>query len=435
MAQTKQTEHKDEELSTDTPGSWGSDAIADDNDDLRDNDTIDLSDRYIINDGEIDTKRFSAGPSVELSLQWWNRRVDFQVRREPSEHRVLVVDVVSTVWTVHIITASVVAFLLLLGFGLFGPLSMGAALLCMVFFILAGILFFAYERFVHGASTTMGDIRIMDTPIWEAIKAKAGSDLDASYDVRMLKFNDACKQAKKDHAARCAEIKKEAKARGEKKPDVPELVMPKKEDFVPAKIDNLPTVDGIYLEVMDMLAIDAQREYEDKLFILYESQPEELERIGRGVRTCDCQGCRVSEKLDITPQSFGTDVNANRTVFQVGVGNGFLDKLHAKRDAKRKEKIERDIKRYEDKKAAELKRHRDLERRRIAKKTVDEAQRKSKSAKPKAGAHRKPKARRSRLGILSGDNAKVRDEKAKNYDELFADTASDDKVETKGVDD
>ena len=434
MAQTKQTEYKDDKLSIDTPGSWGSDAIADDNDDLGDNDTIDLSDRYIINDGEIDTKRFSAGPSVELSLQWWNRRVDFQVRREPSEHRVLVVDVVSTVWTVHIITASVVALLLLLGFGLFGPLSMGAALLCMVFFILAGILFFAYERFVHGASTTMGDIRIMDTPIWEAIKAKAASDLDASYDVRMAKFNEACAQAKKDHAAQCAEIKKEAKARGEKKPDLPELVMPKKEDFVPAKIDNLPTVDGIYLEVMDMLAIDAQREYEDKLFKLYESQPEELERIGRGVRTCDCQGCRVSEKLDITPQSFGTDVNANRTVFQVGVGNGFLDKLHAARDAKRKAKIERDIKRYEDKKAAELKRHRDLERRRIAKKTVDAAQRKSKSAKPKAGAHRAKKVKRSRLGVLSGDNAGVREKKAQNYEELFADTASHDKVEIKGVD-
>ena len=275
MAKTEHIDHKDEELSTDTPGSWGSDAVVDDNDDLHDNDTIDLSDRYIINDGEIDTKRFSAGPSVELSLQWWNRRVDFQVRREPSEHRVLVVDVVSTVWTVHIITANVVALLLLLGFGLFGPLSMGAALLCMVFFILAGVLFFAYERFVHGASTTMGDIRIMDTPIWEAIKAKADSDLDASYDVRMAKFNEACAQAKKDHAARCSEIKKEAKAKGEKKPDLPKLVMPKKEDFVPAKIDNLPTVDGIYLEVMDMLAIDAQREYEDKLFDLYESQPEE----------------------------------------------------------------------------------------------------------------------------------------------------------------
>lgn len=353
---------------------WGKPAGHDDNHDLSDNQTVDFDKIYIINDGDIDTRRFSYTPATELSLLWWNKRVDFEVRREPSEHRVLVLDVTTTVWTMHVIIASVVGFfgVGILSLALFGKLAYVASFLAVYVLMVVGLL--GYERFLRGNNKQIGSIRIMDAIIWEGIKTIAAHEMNSTVDAAKLRARHERKKIKKQYKERVAEIQRQDKnAALPQKPYLPQYT-----DFLTTTPSAASTTESILEHVYRMCDINELQQSEQRLRESFVDDPASLEILGRGVVRCECQGCQVARELDIVAERFGNKDMKPQSVIQYNVANAVINKINTKREMMRKKSIEKSIAQRDAKRKADIERHEALERKQIARMSLKEFKRQQK---------------------------------------------------------
>lgn len=371
---------------------WGKPARDDDNHDLSDNQTVDFDNTYIINDGDIDTRRFSYTPRTELSLLWWNKRVDFEVRREPSEHRVLVLDVTTTVWTMHIIIASVVGVMGVgvLSFMLFGKLAYMLSCVAVYALIVTGLI--GYERFLRGNNKQIGSIHIMDAIIWEGIKAIAEKQMDSTVDAAKLKARRERKKIRQEHKARVAVAKRIAKDTGEAVvvPDMP--YVPKYTDFLTTTASAAPTTDSILEQVYHLCDIEVQQQSERRLRESFVNDTASLEALGRGVVHCECQGCQVAREKDMVADGFGNKEMTPQIVIQYNVANSVINKINSKRDAIRRKSLEKSIAQRDAQRKADIERHDALERKQIARTSLKEFKREQKQQRKQ----QKQQGRRSR---------------------------------------
>lgn len=299
-------------------------------------------------DGDINVQRFSLGPTVELSLHWWNRRIDYQVRHEPSNHEVLVTARTAAVWNVHIAIAVLLGCIVALWLVATRAVGVMAFLVIVVVFslIIAGVL--AYERKLAPEYNDTGDIVRLDAPVWEGIKQIIADDIAASPASRKMAYRKAQAEA--------------ALHRGAKKV--------RREDYINASMSDGASSSELNAKIHGFLRPDQLAEFDARLRTSYENDPALLESIGRGVRGCACQACAVMEAMDYTPEKFGAEARQLQPVIQVNTGNGIIDAIRKRRNALREQKIAREIARYESKRAADLERARKREREAKAKANV-----------------------------------------------------------------
>lgn len=269
-------------------------------------------------DGDVNVHRFSIGPVVELSYRWWNRRVDYQVRREPSNHEVLVTSRTMPVWDIHIALACAISVVLLL-YGIFSAhVGFGAVIVLVVVFalVVAGVL--SYERYVSGDTSQVGSIVRMDAVVWETIKQT----------IEDLRTSD--------------------------------------EKVSASVLDD---------KVNEMLRPGPQELYASRLYEGYHQDHGLLEVLGKGVRSCQCQGCRVMYDDGYAPERFGAQTATSNVVLSLSSDMKWRDKLFAKREAAREEKIRKDIETQAKKREVDVNKKRAAERRHKAKQAVRKARR------------------------------------------------------------
>lgn len=284
----------------------------------RDDASVQTSGARTVVDGDVNVSRFSIGPVVELSYRWWNRRVDYQVRREPSNHEVLVTSRMVPVWDIHIALACVIGAVVLLYGIVSANVGFGAVIVLIVVFglVVAGVL--SYERYVSGDTSKVGSIVRMDAVVWETIKQTI-DDLRTS------------------------------------------------EEKVSAGV-----LDS---KVNEMLRPGPQELYAKRLYEGYHQDHDLLEVLGKGVRSCECQGCRVMRDDGYIPERFGAQTATNNVVLSLSSEMKWRDKLFAKREAAREKKIRKDIEIHAKKREADMNKKRADERKRKAKQAVRKARR------------------------------------------------------------
>lgn len=250
----------------------------------------------VLADGGINTDRFSSKVRTEFELEWWNRKVSWKVRREPTEHRVVVAEIESTRWSVHLQIAAVMCGVILLGAVVFGGLPLIYGLMLAGVLAVAVYLLLRFEQLVSGTGDTLRRITVLDTPVWAGIKARldeAKKDLPAEQKKR---FGDEVERRQAAHK----EAKARAKALGE---PAPEYVKVDKDDYVdPSRQKD---TDDLF-ELMETLMSDESRaSAEQRLEDYYRLHPEYPVSLGRGVVDCGCVACRVNAADGVVPEISG----------------------------------------------------------------------------------------------------------------------------------
>ena len=291
-------------------------------------------------DGDINVQRFSLGPTVELSLHWWNRRIDYQVRREPSNHEVLVTARTAAVWNVHIAIAALLGCIVALWLVATRAVGFMAFIVIVVVFslIIVGVL--AYERKLAPEYNDVGDIVRLDAPVWEGIKQIIADEIAASPASRKMAYRKAQAQAK---------LRKG-------------VSQVRREDYINASMSDGASSDELHAKIHGYLRPDQLAEFDARLRASYVDNPALLESIGRGVRGCECQACAVMAEIGYIPEKFGAEARRLQPVIQVNTGHGVVDMMRKRRSEMHEQKITRDIARYESKRAADLERTRKRER-------------------------------------------------------------------------
>lgn len=311
----------------------------------------------LLRDGEINTRRFSQGPKSELILPWWNRQVRFDVRREPTNHRVVVAEVTESVWTAHMWVVGIISAVVVLSMVIFGSLGLGYGVVLLAVFALVGYGLIIFERLVLGSTTVVGDIVVMDTTLWEGVRTLATKALDTVPAAQQAKYRNAVKQAKKDHAARV----KQAKKNGELPP---EYQGPNEQDYVATGGEPV-TMDAILATVRGHLKSDSQENYHRKLWQRYEAQPTLATQVGTGVRDCGCIACEFCSTHDLEPSISG--VEAARRHRALGGGATDNDARHQRKVAAAKAAVAKRDERKRQQQAVEE----DAERKRKAREHVE----------------------------------------------------------------
>lgn len=250
----------------------------------------------VLADGGINTDRFSSKVRTEFELEWWNRKVSWKVRREPTEHRVVVAEIESTRWSVHLQIAAVMCGVILLGAVVFGGLPLIYGLMLAGVLAVAVYLLLRFEQSVSGTGDTLRRITVLDTPVWAGIKARldeAKKDLPAEQKKRFGEEVERRQAAYKEAKAR-------AKALGE---PAPEYVKVDKDDYVdPSRQKD---TDDLF-ELMETLMSDESRaSAEQRLEDYYRLHPDYPVSLGRGVVDCGCVACRVNAADGVVPEISG----------------------------------------------------------------------------------------------------------------------------------
>lgn len=256
---------------------------------------------------EINTERFSRGPRTELAVQWWNRRVAWQVLREPTGHRVVVRRVEQDVWTAYALTGAGIISAVLLGLMLFGSLPVVYGILLLLLCVVLGYGYLLYEQKLGGAGEKVGEIYQMDSILWSGLVAESKNRyLGNTKKGQQERLDLAVAKLRKDYEAD-AERKR---ARGENPGKFPEMTEETKAQFLDP--DKRLTTDQAYEATLALLSTSQMRTRSRRLYEMYLHQPDLAESMGRGVRDCECAACAVNAHLGVVPAISGAEAAARR---------------------------------------------------------------------------------------------------------------------------
>lgn len=262
--------------------------------------------------GEINTARFSEGPSVSAEVTWWNRRVSWAVRREPTDHQVVVAETVEPRWGVHIATAVAAALLFTIGAVLFGGLSVVWSMVLLIVSLTIVASAVLWEQRMSPARR-IERIMVCDSVIWDAVCERIAEVESRTLSAQKKRFADAEQVAKTAHKAAV----KEAKAAGVAAPD---YEGPDKDDYIDTETALGP--DDVYRDISALLADEAQDKYHGDLGAALLANPTEALEAGRGVSGCTCAACGVNAELGQLPAVSGVVVGARRKQARAALADG-----------------------------------------------------------------------------------------------------------------
>ena len=271
----------------------------------------------ILEDGSINTERFSEGPDTELEVAWWNKRMLWQVRREPTGHRVVVARVVENVWRVHIMIAAAIIALAVLGMVILGGLPILYAVVLGLVLALVGYGALAWEQRTGGEAVGIEEIMEMDSVMWLGARNEARTKyLACTKEGQKRQYNEAVGIARQIYADKYGadETGKVGKtyAAGGKVLPVPKFVVPQQitDEFLDEASRLWP--DAVVEKIKRLLLPAQQVGYRKKLVARYRSEPALAEAKGRGVLRCECAACEVMNELGIKPRLSGAEATRKR---------------------------------------------------------------------------------------------------------------------------
>lgn len=271
----------------------------------------------VLEDGSINTERFSEGPETELEVTWWNKRMLWQVRREPTGHRVVVARVVENIWRVHMMIAGAIIAVAVLGMVTIGDLPLHYGLLMGVVVALVGYGALAWERRAGDESSGIEEIIEMDSVMWVGLRNKVRTEyLAYTEEGQKRRYDEAVKHArtlyeKKYRDEATGKVGKTYAAGGKVLP-VPKFAVPKKitDDFLDKATRLGP--DTVVEKIRAQLVPARLESHRKTLLSRYRSDPRLVEAMGRGVLRCECAACQVQSELGIVPELSGAEAARRR---------------------------------------------------------------------------------------------------------------------------
>ncbi|PZU04635.1 MAG: hypothetical protein DI630_00535 [Gordonia sp. (in: high G+C Gram-positive bacteria)] len=271
----------------------------------------------VLEDGSINTERFSEGPETELEVQWWDKRMLWQVRREPTGHRVVVARVVEHVWRIHIMIAGAIIALAVVGVVVVGGLPVMYALVLAVVLALIGYGTLAWERRAGDETAGIEEIIEMDSVMWVGVRNKVRSEY--------LAYTEEGQKRRYDEAIEIARTRYDKKfgdpatgkvgktyAAGGKVLPVPKFVVPPEitQEFLNKATRLGP--DTVVEKIKTQLSPGRLEGHRKTLLARYRRDPKLVEAMGRGVLRCECAACKVQTELGIIPDLSGAEASRRR---------------------------------------------------------------------------------------------------------------------------
>lgn len=271
----------------------------------------------VLEDGSINTERFSEGPDTELEVTWWNKRLLWQVRREPTGHRVVVARVVENVWRVHIMIAGVIIGIAVLGMVFLGGLPPLYGIVLGLVLALVGYGALAWERRTGDEAAGIEEIIEMDSVMWLGVRNKVRSDyLAYTKEGQKRRYDEAVAYAHTLYVRKYGDettgtVGKTYASAGKVLP-VPKFKVPQKitDEFLDETSRLTP--DEVAEKTKALLLPARQEGYRKKLVATYRKEPHRVEAMGRGVRGCGCAACQVQAELGIVPELSGAEAARKR---------------------------------------------------------------------------------------------------------------------------
>ncbi len=271
----------------------------------------------ILEDGSINTERFSEGPDTELEVSWWNKRMLWQVRREPTGHRVVVARVVENIWRVHIMVAGAITVLAVFGMVIIGGLPLLYAAVLGVVMALIGYGALAWERRAGDENAGIEEIIEMDSVMWVGVRNKVRSEYIAfTEEGQKRSYKEAVAHARTLYERKYADpatgkVGKTYAADGKVLP-VKKFVVPKQitDEFLDKRTRLGP--DTVVDKIKGHLVPARLEGHRRTLLTRYRREPKLVEAMGRGVLRCECAACVVQAELGIVPERSGAEASRRR---------------------------------------------------------------------------------------------------------------------------
>lgn len=267
-------------------------------------------------DGSINTERFSEGPETELEVTWWNKRLLWKVRREPTGHRVVVARVTENVWRVHLMIAGVIIAGTVLGLVLLGGLPLIYGIVLGFALALVGYGALAWEQRASDEMAGIEEILEMDSVMWVRVRKEARTKyLAYTKEGQEQRYKEAIARARELYVEKYGDetgtVGKTYAANGKVLP-VPKFKVPQQitDEFLDEASRLTP--DEVAESIKSLLAPARQEVYRRKLLKAYRDKPDRAEAMGRGVRDCGCAACEVQRELKITPELSGAEAARRR---------------------------------------------------------------------------------------------------------------------------
>lgn len=271
----------------------------------------------ILEDGSINTERFSEGPDTELEVTWWNKRLLWKVRREPTGHRVVVARVMENIWRTHLMIAGVIIVLAVLGMVVLGGLPLLYGILLGFVLALVGYGALAWEQRTGDETAGIEQIMEMDSVMWVGVRNKARSEyLAYTKEGQQRRYDEAVAHARslyqrKYGAEGTGKVGKTYAAGGKVLP-VPKFKVPQKitDEFLDEASRLGP--EEVAEKIKTLLLPARQEGYRKKLLATYRKEPARVEAMGRGVLRCECAACQVQAELGVIPKLSGAEAARRR---------------------------------------------------------------------------------------------------------------------------
>lgn len=270
-----------------------------------------------LEDGSINTARFSEGPETEIEVSWWNKKMVWDVRREPTGHRVVVARTVKNIWRVHIMVAAGVIAATVFGLVAFGGLSLLYGLLmgAVLGIVCYGAL--AYEQRAGDEMAGVEEIYELDSVMWAGVRSRARKEyLPFTKEGQEAQYKEAIARAKQLYEQKYADpatgkVGKTYAKDGKVLP-VPKFVVPQKvkDEFLNKEVRL--SSDEIVEKVNDLMSPPKMAGYKTKLLRAYAGHPEKAEEMGRGVKNCGCTACEFNAKQGVIPALSGAEAALKR---------------------------------------------------------------------------------------------------------------------------
>lgn len=288
---------------------------------------------------EIDRQRFCVGPDNEVVLKWWDHKVTFSVLRERAGHQVLVNEDVDVDWTWHIVISSIAALFVVIGSMMLGmPVVYALMLGILLGLIVMGLIMWerklsadTLDQLYRNTARIDGETVIcMDEPVWEDIKYAA------------------------------AEVYK----RGADKVAVGEAASGRKVVQWLQRLRPMPAsaMNDVLAEMHGQLDAVRLARHHKLLAEQYAASQSLTQKMGYGVRHCQCEVCQVVRAQNWGDEQTlpGVAAATKRQPHRLAVGEGAF--VRAAVDVSRREKAKARVEAYDKKRQAQ--RLADIERKR-----------------------------------------------------------------------
>lgn len=271
----------------------------------------------VLEDGSLNTARFSGGITTDLTLPRWNRKVLWESMSEPSGHQVLVARISRNVWTRHIQVAGGIVAVATLGTMVTGALPVMWALVLGVILMTLAAGAVGLEQRLHQESPD--SVIAMDRISWNAVVSQARANI-------LTNTEDGQKKLYKN----AVELEREGWTKKYADPVTGEVgktyiengqivAVPKykpstqlAERFL--NPDTRLSADAAESKILKLLEPANVARIDKVVRGRYEKDQSKALARGLGVSECECQACIFNAEHDLTPTMTGAEARLQNEV-------------------------------------------------------------------------------------------------------------------------